>query len=362
MKMKGIAVILIAVAVVAAGIYFFILRSASSDVDSAASLYIPEEPGLAVEAVVADYGNVIPSVKSSGLIRGMNEAVVISETRGVIVEVFKKIGDAVVKGDPILRVDGNTAEYSMIQAEQQLKSAEIDNKAVNRAFEGGNASESELLAVQSRLAGAKAQYEDAAKRFKNSVIKAPIDGFLADIESNLSIGNYISEGIRIGKVIDISKVRVDLFLGDDQVSRIRIGMPALIESAGRLYEGSVAAIALSSDKNTGSFRVIVEAENPYGIEMRSGFAADVSINGLTNEEKILIPTSSVIGIGVEKYVFIIEDNKAVRKMVKTGVVSGNRQEILSGINKGEIVIVSGLKSMSEGASVLPRIIVLGGGK
>lgn len=355
MKSKKVIVVILAAIILISGVSFFLLRP-SSDESSAASLYVPEEPGIAVEAALAGYGMVIPSVNSSGLVRGKNEAVIISETRGVIVEVYNKIGTYMEKGAPVLSVDSNIAELSKLQAEQQYRSAQIDYEAVKRAYEKGSASEAEILRVQGQLAGAEALYKASVNSFENSVIKVPFSGFLADIDSSLSVGNYISEGVRIGKVIDLSSIKVDLFLGDDEVSKIKQGASATIDAGGKTLKGRVEAIALSSDKSTGSFRVIVSAVNPYGAEMRSGFAADVSINEVDSDESIIIPASAVFELGGEDWVYKIEDNKASLVKVETGAVSGNRMEILTGLNEGDAVIISGFKSMSDGAQVIPRFI------
>ena len=363
MKSKKIVVISIIIAVLAVAVAAVLIfkSKTSADYSSAASLYVPEEPGIAVEAVTAEFGKVIPQINASGLIRGKNEAVIISETRGVIDRVYAEIGSFIDKGEPILSVDSNVAKLSMQQAEQQFRSAEIDYKSVKRAYDGGSASEAELLRVQGQLAGAEASYEDSLNRYENSVVKAPFSGFLADLESNLGIGNYINEGVRIGRVIDLSGIRIDLFLGDAEIRRIKKDSPASIKTGNKILEGSVKAIALSSDNSTGSFRVIVEAENSYGSEIRSGFSADVSISDDTNDSVIVIPASSVFDIGGEKYVYIIVDNKAGLRKVEPGSVSGNRMEIITGLENGEKVIVSGFKSLSDGAEVIPRFADTTGG-
>ncbi|HAK44494.1 MAG TPA: hypothetical protein DCO79_01045 [Spirochaeta sp.] len=360
--MKSRRIILIVIIIMlAAAVSFFLLRPDTSDENSAASLYVPEEPAIAVEAARAEMGMVIPSIQSSGLIRGSNEAVIISETRGVIVEVYSKIGAFINEGDPILSVDSNVAELSMYQSEQQFRSAEIDYASVKRAYDRDSASEAEMLRAKSQLAGAEAAYKDSVKRFENSTVKAPFSGFLADLESSLSQGNYINEGTRIGKVIDLSSVRVDLFLGDDEVSKIKTGDPVLIEAIGNTLDGKVSAIALSSDRATGSFRVIVEAVNPYGVEMRSGFSADVRIMSSDRTETIIVPSSAVFNVGGDDWVYVVKDDTALLRRVERGLVSGNRQEILEGLVPGETVLTTGFKSMSDGAAVIPSYVDSAGG-
>ncbi len=362
MKVGRVVIIVVIIIVVVAGVFLYIYRGGSSDDGTAASLYIPDEPGVAVEAVEAQYGMAISTINASGLIRGKNEAVIISETRGNIVEVYAEIGSFIDKGDAVLSVDSNVAKLSMLQAEQQFKSAEIDYNSVKRAYDGGSASEAELVRVQGQFAGAEALYRDAVKRYQNTVVKAPFDGYLADMESSIGIGSYISEGARIGRVIDLSGIKVDLFLGDDEVRRIKQGAKALIETGSKQLEGQVAAIALSSDKSTGSFRVIIEAANPYGVDIRSGFSADVSIDLADNPTAIIIPASSVFDIGPDKYVYIIEENTAILRKIKPGTVSGNRLEVVDGIDAGESVVASGLKSLSDGAAVIPSFLGGAGGR
>lgn len=360
MKVKKIVIILI-IAVAAAVTVIYINLGRNSDADSAASLYIPDKTGVAVEASRADYGTVIPFIEASGLITGKNEVVLVSETRGVIEEVYAGIGESVKKGEAVLSVDDSVAELSMLQAEQQLRSIEFDYNAVKRAHEGGSASDAELVRSRGQLSGAEAAYEEAVNRFENTLVKAPFDGFLADIESGIGRGNYISEGLRIGKVIDISSVKVDLFLGDNEIQEIRKGSRAVIRTASRELEGIVEAIALSSDRNTGSFRVVVSAPNPYGKEIRSGFAADVSIDLAENPSAIVIPASAIVEIGAENWVYAIENNQALLKKVATGTVSGNRIEIISGLVAGEPVITTGFKSLSDGADVIPQFAETAGG-
>ncbi|MBI9107598.1 MAG: efflux RND transporter periplasmic adaptor subunit [Spirochaetales bacterium] len=353
--MKIRRIVIIAVIIVAATAAIVYIRGKKSyDDNSAASLYIPEKPGIAVEAYRASYGTVIPFVEASGLITGKNEAVLVSETRGVIKKVSADIGSFLKKGDAVLSVDSSVAELSMVQAEQQLKSIQIDYNSVKRAYEGGSASEAELVRSRGQRSGAEAAYEDAVRRFENTVIKAPFDGYLADIESGIGTGNYISEGVRIGQVVDISEVKINLFLGDDEVQRIRKGTRAVIKTASKVFEGRVDAIALSSDRNTGSFRVVITAANPYGEEIRSGFAADVSIDLAENSNAIVIPASAVIEIGTGTWVYLIESNKAILKKVVTGTISGNRIEIISGLAEGSPVITTGFKSLSDGALVIPN--------
>jgi len=357
---KRISLIIVLVIVVLSGTYLFINRNPDQDAMTAASLYVPDEPTIAVEAHRVRSGSVIPSIETSGLINGKNEAIIVSETRGVIEEVTAEIGSYLNEGDEILKVNNSIARLSMIQAEQQLESLEIDFAAVKRAYDSGNASASELTRTRGQLSGAKAAYEEALKRFENTIVKAPFDGFLADMEQEISQGNYISEGNRIGQLIDLSGIKIDLYMGDQEVRKIQKGTTAIIETGSRTLEGMVEAIALTSDRNTGSFRVIVAAQNPHVDEIKSGYPADVLINLSNIASTIIIPSSALIDMGGQTSVYVINEGTTEFRPVVTGVVAGNIIEILSGLEEGEEIVTSGLKSLTNGTNVTPRFAEAGG--
>ena len=360
MKRKIIAVLAASLAAAAAAL-ILIPRSAPADEASAASEYIPEEKAVAVEAEIAQYDNVIPFISASGLITGVNEAVLVSETRGVIRKLYADIGSYVEEGDPILDVDSSVAKLSMQQAENQLQSARIEYNSVKRAFESGSASKAELSRSSGQLSGAEALYMDAVNRFESKMITAPFSGYLADIEAGISPGNFISEGSRIAKVVDLSAVEVDLFLGGYEVQKIMPGSPAVIETASKQLEGEVGAIALSSDLRTGSFRVVIRAGNPFGREIRSGFAADVRIEVPKTKAVVVVPASSVFDIGGGNAVYVVSDRRAALRRIETGAVSGNRIEVKSGIEAGEAVVTTGFKNIRDGSIIIPRFAETTGG-
>jgi RND family efflux transporter MFP subunit len=361
--MKGKKILITVIIIVAlGGGYLLVFSQNDTDDVSGVSEFVPELSQIAVESFKAEYGELIPQITSSGLVRGRREALIISETRGVVTDVFAGIGDLVEEGDPILSVDSRVAELSMKQAEEQLKSAKIDLDSVERAYEKGVAGDSELLRVRSQLAGAEAQYQQAYERFENSVVKASINGFLADFETAVDKGAYINEGTPIARIVDLSRIRVDLFLSADQVRRIEEGAPARITSSGMDLVGMVEAIALVSDQRTGSFRVIVEGNNPLGREIRSGFSAEVVIEETLGRESLLVPSSALFEIGSDEFLYVVKDGRAELTLVEAGTLLGDRREILDGLDEGAEVVVSGLKSISDGSPVASRLALAGEGQ
>jgi multidrug efflux pump subunit AcrA (membrane-fusion protein) len=66
---------------------------------------------------------------------------------------------------------------------------------------------------------------------------------------------------------------------------------------------------------------------------------------------VLVPASAVVHEGEETAVFVIENETAKRREVKTGIENDERVEIISGVKPGEMVITSGQNGLPDGAKV-----------
>ena len=141
-----------------------------------------------VETLEVTRGKLIGSIEASGIVSGINEAYVTSETQGVIREVRFRLGDAVQKGQILVRVDDSIPRINMEQAKQAYETAQIELNSTQRLFESGNASKARLIQVQSNASGAKAAYERALKAYLDCSLKAPIAGYVAEKDTAASLG------------------------------------------------------------------------------------------------------------------------------------------------------------------------------
>ena len=77
----------------------------------------------------------------------------------------------------------------------------------------------------------------------------------------------------------------------------------------------------------------------------------VEIETDTHKNAVLVPASAVVHEGEETAVFVVENQMAKRREVKTGIENTDRVEILSGVTTGEMVITSGQNGLPDGAKV-----------
>jgi membrane fusion protein (multidrug efflux system) len=325
---------------------------------------VPRE-AIPVEAVELTAGRLIERIESSGTVSGIEEATVVSETQGVIERAEFELGQLVEPGDTLVQVDDEIARLNMEQAEQQLETARIDLQSRENLLERGGASRAEVLRARSNLRGAEARYRQTKKAFEDCTISSPITGYVADRGQEVSIGNYISPGTPVARIVDLSSLRMEVAVGESIVGLIEEGaeasvrVPAACED--EVHPARVVAVAAGSDPATGSFPVVIEWKNECGTRIKSGMSAQAVIEPRETEPTLILPSASIASRGGDSVVFIARSSgessdtqtemTADMRKVELGRRLGNRTELISGVEAGEIVILTGISGLSDGDPV-----------
>ena len=285
----------------------------------------------AVEAVTVTRGTLLRNVEAAGIVSGITEAYVVSETQGIIQRVDFELGDQVDKGQVLVKVEDTIARLNMEQARQQNETAQLDLGAIEKLFEAGNASRAELTRARSAASGAQARYETALKAFRDTSIRAPIAGYVAAKDSAVALGNFLSPGTPVARIVDISSLKVEVALGETQIGLVEEGAPATVfipaACEETLFEAEVSAVAAGSDPATGSFPVVITWVNTCGDKVKSGMSATVTIETRQEEPVILVPSAALVEREGARFAYTVEAGRVAAKRVRVGRQIGNLAEI-----------------------------------
>lgn len=348
-----------------------ILASCGAADDSAAAeegsepapVVTAENPPLAVEAMEVSRGSIIGALQASGIVRGTNEATIISEAQGRIEAVNLTLGEFVAEGTPLVTIDSTLARLTLAEARQLQESAALDLAATQRRFNAGSASQAELSRSQSAANGAAARLEQAQKAFDDHTVRAPISGFVATVGDGVSRGNVMQRGAVVARVVDLSAFRMQVSVGEQVLPYLEVGAPAAVSigiCGTDVYPGRVASIAAGSDSRTGSFPVVVEWDAACD-DVRSGVGASVIIQPAIAEDPIVIPSGALRADASGTYVYLADGATSIRRPIQVAERFGDRIAVSSGLELGELLVVSGLSSLRDGAPVVPTVIGLSGG-
>lgn len=315
------------------------------------------EPLTYVDVLEASKSLLVPVIKASGVVRGINETLVLSETQGAIVEVLFDIGDNLAEGTVLLKVDDTIPSYNKEQARLGLETAALDLEAAQKFYKSGSMSLVELKKTENLFFTRKVQYEQALKVWKDCTVRSPISGVVAEKESSITKGAYIAPGSPIARIVDSSYYSLSISVGERQIGFIKKDQKAIISipaATDENIEGQVTAVAGGSNRQTGSFPVKISWKNESGDKIKSGMSALVEINVATDNQRIIIPVFSILKRDDGDYVYKAEDGKAVLGRIVTGNWFGERIEAAEGIKEGDFIIITRLSTIVPGVPVRTR--------
>ncbi len=333
--------------------------SRGTDADSGASpdSYEVGVVSIAVEAMNVTSSLLVNEIRGAGLAEGIREAWIVSETEGLVTDVRFTLGDRVAAGQVLLTVDGGLAQRNRDLAEQQYKTASLEYEAAQKASNSGSMSTLQFSQITDRLLAAEASRAAAADAYDNTFLRSPFEGVVALRDRSLGIGTLLTRGIRAARIVDDSSFRTEIGVGEGQVLLVKDGVEAQITgNDGVTRSGRVAAVSAGSDAGSGSYTVVVEWEPEDGDRLRSGMSVNVAVKVDGEEPKVIIPASAIRLRGGEEYVFIARDNVAQVKKIVSGSRLGDRVEVLQGLNDGELLVTSGLASVTPDSPLTVSVI------
>lgn len=319
-----------------------------------------EETTLAVEALKVTRGKLVNTIKTSGLVQGINEAYVIAEAQGIIKSIDFELGGLVKKGRILVKLEATVPEITLQEAKKQYDSALLNFEAVEELYKTGGSSQADYIRAQADYNRALALYENAVKTLAAHNIKAPITGYIAQKDKEITIGNLLMINQVVTRIIDASAFKIEVGVGEGQVSLIDqgAGVNVMIKSAcgDEIIPGEVKAVASGSDPATGAYKVLITFSGVCSGDIKSGMAAEVSIETKEQEEAIIIPTFALVTRQEKEYVFIAEQQRALAKEVVLGRSLGQRVIVKEGIKEGDLIITSALSRLKPGILVKSTVI------
>lgn len=254
------------------------------------------------------------------------------------------VGDRVKKGQLLVEMDPTNYNQQLVN----LQNAKDTYDRTRKVYEAGGVSQQQLDQAANALS---IQQEVIENLKKNIRLLSPINGVVT--ARNDEAGNLFANQ-PILQVMQIDKLKVTVSISEKYYTVVKLGTPVAVSVdifPGESFEGKVTLIHPAMDATTRTFTV--EVTIPNGKErLRPGMFSRSVIN-MGNRESVMISDVAVqrqIGTN-ERYAFVIKDGVAERRVVTVGRQVGNKVEILSGIEAGEQVAVTGMSKLEQGREV-----------
>ena len=194
---------------------------------------------------------------------------------------------------------------------------------------------------------------DILIKLKSGNIIAPFDGVLG--YTGLTEDILISNNIFIITLDDNSTIYSDIKIPENYSASIKKGLPVEVKLSSfkdKIFPGEVDFVSSRINADTRSLLSRIKIDNT-DLELISGSLLEVSVK-FNLRNSLSVPDTSVMVEGDKSFIYKInEENIAIKTEVKTGLRINKNIEIISGLNKGDIVVAEGLKKVRPRGKIKP---------
>ena len=322
-----------------------------ADAAGAAAHAAKDERAVAVEVARVSVIQLPGIITAVGSLRSDESVTLRPEIAGRITEILFQEGTPVTKGETLVRLDPsiNLAEVRQARANLTLAKAKYERSVdlAGRNFISGQAKDE----ARNNLEIAASALALAEAKLRKMELKAPFSGIIG--LRVVSVGDYVREGADLVNLQAIDPLKVDFrvpenFLKQVQVKQsVEVTLDAL---PGKTYEGKVFALDPLVDAAGRAIVIRAQVRN-QDTTMRPGMFARVTLITSQDRNALVLPEEALVPQGTEQFVFRVEDAKAVRVKVETGQRRDGKVEVLSGLERGDVVVTAGQFKLRDGTLV-----------
>jgi HlyD family secretion protein len=302
-------------------------------------------PDVATVVVQRSSVESIVSSVTSGTVRAEQVAELAFGTVGRVRELNVKLGDRVKEGDVLAQVENEDLLSRLRVATEELERSK-------KLYQGNAMSRSAFIQAQGNFDAARIAYD-------KSIIKAPYDGIIAEL--NLEVGqlSQITAVIPVAliRIIDTKPRYIRAEIDEVDLPRVSTGMSARVKILAVTREPFAATVrrivpfVSSVREQDRTSEVELNISNP-GALLPPGASADVEIVTEVKNSVLTLMPKAVLGRGADRYVYRVEGGVAKKTPVVVGISSYAATEIVNGLAEGDRVVVPSDKfELRDGMSV-----------
>ena len=399
MRSRRLLLVTVATVTVFSLLYFVHVRHRDN-----ASAETPTSPP-AVSVATAQAGFIASQLTVAGVFQPFQEVDVHGKVSGYIRHIYVDIGDRVRQGQtlailevPELQAEVAGAQAGISQTQQniqrlqnevarqqagytavhanylRLKQASdqqpglVAAQELDDAFAKDRSAASQVDAAKSAVAAAQGQLGvSRAENLRVSTmaqyanITAPYSGVItmryADTGALIPAGTAEGLNQAVVRLAQSDVLRLRMPVPERDVPLVHVGsvVTVHVQATGQQFSGTVVRFTRDVSNSTRTMMTEVDVNNPE-LTLTPGMYADVTFNLEQKDQALIVPASAII-VGDQPAVMLVDSNDTVQKRpVVLGISGANSQEVSSGLQPGDRVIIGGLSTLQPGQKVTPQAV------
>ncbi|MBX9785725.1 MAG: efflux RND transporter periplasmic adaptor subunit [Alphaproteobacteria bacterium] len=310
------------------------------------------EQAQTVVITQAKEGILNPSITGVGTFSAYNDVTLKSEIAGRIQAVHFKEGEFVKPDQTLFTIHNEEQQANVKKAESTLQKNRNILKRTEELATRKFASLQDLEAAETDVKSSEADLILAKEELEKTKILAPFDGALS--ERQVGKGSYVIEGDPLIRIQDITPIRLKFTVPQKEIPLIKVGDKILATTdvyPGTTFTGTVEAIEPAVDESTRSVMIFATFPNEDKKLIPGLYARAELKTTLNTKNSLFVPEQALVIRPTGNYVYKQSGDKAVLTKVTLGQRAADQAEILSGLAKGDSIVLEGQDKIQDGSTI-----------
>ena len=328
---------------------------------------VAEAAPVSIHTAAAEGRDVPTIVRATGTFVADESSEVTPSVPGQVVATPVNVGDMVMPGDLLVRLDDRDARLKLGQAQASLQQAEAQARRaateakrnadlVKEGLISPNSYEqftTQLAVAEAAVAQAASQVAAAEKAVADAVIVAPFSGHVS--ARPVAVGEYVTTSTKVATIVRIAPIKLNLLVPESAAAALRPGMAvsATVNAhPGRTFTGTVSALNVAIDPASRAMSIEAKFSNSDA-RLMPGMFGSAEVQLPATERGVFVPEAAVSPLpNGESFAVYAVDGDAVRvRVVQPGERQHGMVRLLAGLDAGTVVATSNLTHLFEGARI-----------
>ncbi len=310
-----------------------------------------ERPAVPVEAATVETGEIAAFYTGTASLEAEEEALVVAKTGGVAIEILAEEGQYVEEGQALVKLDDERLTLELLRAEAALAKLRQDYERNEELFQKSIISTVEYERIKADYETQKAARDLAQLEVTYATVRAPFSGIVS--ERLIKKGNMVATHAPTFRLTDFDPLLAVMHVPERELNKLRKGQRAelrLDALYGEVFTGVIKRISPIVDPTTGTFKVTIEVRD-RSRQLKPGMFGRIRIVYDTRADVLLVPKEAILAEDDESAVYVVRDSMAYRQVVVTGYSNDQHMEVISGIDAGDLIIITGQNSLRDSSKV-----------
>lgn len=338
--MKRAIISVIIIAAVLAGIFYILNKNKTKNEEETAAAAVTNAT-VAVRVDTAKSQTMDLAYLANGTFMPKQEVTVSAEAAGRVVRVLVDEGSRVSAGQTLAVVEGDKLNVSVANAQAVFNNAQADVQRFESAYATGGVTKQQLDQTKLQFENAKNNLQSAKLTAGDVTIKTSVSGIVN--ARKIEPGTYLNVGAAAFDIVNVSTLKLRVNVDEKNVATLKVGQTVDVTAsvyADKTFTGKITFIAPKSDGGL-NFPVEIEITNNADNDLRAGMYGTARFGVEQSANALVIPRTAFVGSVSDNKVYVVKGDKAVLTQVVSGRSFGDYIEVISGVDAGDQVVISG---------------------